>query len=721
MKRNLTRADVPSPLERPEGDAQPAGHRVLAGPGTITAISGLTFAISDELGDIGPAAQGLIAHDTRHLSRLAVRVNGEPLRHLGAGLIEPEAARFRGYPALLDGGPDAVVEADRLRRVGPHGLDEEITLRSWSAEEVELDLEVTVDCDFADIFEVRRVWSGAAARRRRVSRSPARGEVIFSDPPLSTTIRFSPVPDRLEDGRASWRLTLARRESWTLRISVRATAEPEVEAEPILGTMPRPATPSTAVATDPPDLAHAARIALFDLAALSVRDDLDPCRRLVAAGIPWFVALFGRDSLITSHQARAFEPGLALATLRALAARQGMVVDPGNEEEPGKILHEVRLTRRPWLGEGTAAGARPYYGSIDATPLFLVLLGTAWRWGAAREEIESLLPAARAALGWIRSYGDPDGDGLLEYRPHGPRSLANQAWKDSENAVQFPDGALAHPPIAVAEVQGYAYLARHELARVLAWLGHDEEASDLMDEAARQRELIRSTYWVPGEGGRPGYFALALDGEKRRVDSVASNMGHLLWCGVPSEDEARQVAERLLAPDMASGWGLRTLSSEMAGFNPISYHVGSVWPHDTAIACEGMRRYGLDDPALRLASDLIDAMRSFDHRLPELFTGHARTEADFPVPYPTACRPQAWAAGVALTFVPMLLGLAPRIPEGAISLSPALPPGMRSLEVTGIPFPSGPLSVAVADDGNRVIEAPPGVAIEFRARPAAGG
>jgi glycogen debranching enzyme len=268
----------------------------------------------------------------------------------------------------------------------------------------------------------------------------------------------------------------------------------------------------------------------------------------------------------------------------------------------------------------------------------------------------------------------------------------------------------------MAEVQGYAYRARRELAMVLAGLGHDAEAADLVREAERLRELVRRRFWVPGDGGTPGFFALAIDGAKEQVPAVASNMGHLLWCGIPSHEEARQVAAHLTSPAMASGWGLRTLSERMEGFNPISYHVGSVWPHDTALACDGLRLYGLDDAALTLAGSLLDALAAFEDRLPELFGGHARRNHDFPVPYPTACRPQAWAAGVPLAFVSLFLGLAPRIPEGVISLGPALPPGIRSLEVRGITFPSGPLSIAVGEDGTRVIEAPPGVAIEFRAR-----
>ncbi len=377
-------------------------------------------------------------------------------------------------------------------------------------------------------------------------------------------------------------------------------------------------------------------------------------------------------------------------------------------------MHQVRFGDRPWLGEGTAAGARPYYGSADSTPLFLIMLGEALRWGASREALTELLPAARAALGWLRGPGDPDRDGLIEYAPTGPRSLANQGWKDSENAVQFADGRLAKPPIAVVEVQGYAYRARRELAAVLAHPGHRAEANDLLAEAEALRELIRRRYWRPGA---PGSFALALDHDKHQVDSITSNMAHLLWCGVPSQQEAEQVAAQLASPAMASGWGLRTFSAEMAGYNPISYHVGSVWPHDTVIACEGLRRYGLDDAVMRLIGDLLDALSIFDDRLPELFGGHHREPSDFPVPYPTACRPQAWAAGVALAIVALCLGLQPDVPAGTVSLNPVLPRGLHRIEVHGIPFPGGELSVAHDGDGTKVIEAPPGLRVEAQAGP----
>lgn len=686
---------------------------LAGGSATVTLIDGLTFAISDALGDIGGHADGLISDDTRHLSRLAVRVDGAPLRPLGAAQLTPSTARFRGVVSARPGEMEQSLEVERRRRVAAGALEDELVLRWWAEPPREVPVVVEVDADFADIFAVRGMSTGSGAPVRAM---PTADGVRFRDEEtgLSTDVHFAPAPDARDGGTAHWTPHLRRGEPWRLRITVDAgsTRIAERQDEESGG---HGARCEVDVRSTPIDLGRACRRSLADMDALSMPDRLASGRRLVAAGIPWFVALFGRDSIIASHQARAFLPGQMMDTLAALAARQGRVSDPGNEEEPGKILHEVRLTPRAWLGEGTSGGARPYYGTIDATPLFLILYGTALRWGAPRSALRDLLPAARSALAWMRGPGDHDGDGLLEYRSAGGRSLRNQSWKDSEDAVQFPDGTLADGPIAMVEVQGYAYRARRELAEVLRYLGDDRAAGELDDEAAALRDLIRDRYWHPGTGGAPGFFALALDGGKRQVDSVASNMAHLLWCDVPSANEAEQVARHLAGPAMASGWGLRTLSRHMEGFNPISYHVGSVWPHDTALACEGLRRYGLDEPALALAADLMSAMVLFDHRLPELFGGHDREPGDTPTPYPTACRPQAWAAGVPLQLATMFLGLEAHVPDGRLELRPRLPPGLDTLEVRGIAFPGGPLSVHVdREAGTQILEAPGDLVIELR-------
>ncbi len=718
----MTSAQPSAPAPALQRGQQPPA---VVAKGGVTLIDGLAFVLSDESGEMPPGPYGLIVRDTRHLTRLALTVAGLAPAPLVAALQSPAAARFHGYLGLEGLGPDAPLEVERRRRVTADGLHEEIVLRLWSAERVRVEVALDAACDFADIFDVRRMRVG------RVGSPPSApaavdddGSLIFADPhgSLTTRIAFDPPPETLErTGRAAWTAEMERGGSWRLGLSVRADGG---GAESVALGRPRlvPDPQRTAVRSEPPALARACRRSAADLDALSMPDALDPSRRLLAAGIPWFVALFGRDSIIASHQGRLLDPRRMVETLEALAARQGTVDDPANDEQPGKILHEVRLTRREWLGSGTTGGARPYFGSIDATPLFLMLYGTALRWGAEPAAVRRLAPAAWRALEWMRRHGDPDGDGLLEYRPSGPRSLVNQSWKDSENAVQFPDGTLAEAPIAMVEVQGYAYRARLDLAEVLEWMGEEAEAAALVAEAEALRETIRARYWVDGSNGRPGYFAMALDGHKRRVDSVASNMGHLLWCGVPAPEEARQVAEHLTGPAMASGWGLRTLSAEMAGFNPISYHAGSVWPHDTAIACEGLRRYGLDAAALRLAADLIEAAERFEDRLPELYGGHARAPGDVPIPYPSACRPQAWAAAVPPALAAVLLGLEPDVPRGRIVIDPALPENLRSLDVRNVPFPGGALSIDVDRRGPRLLSVPAGCVVELGPlTPPAGG
>jgi glycogen debranching enzyme len=709
-----------SRLRRPEQPLREAREHVAARPRAgITLIDGLAFALSDESGEMPPGPYGLVVRDTRHLTHLALTVAGVPPAHLVAAVESATAARFHGYLGLDGFGPDAPLEVERRRRVRADGLDEEIVLRLWSAERVRLEIALESACDFADIFELRRMRVGPAPPAGS-ARAVIDGSVVAfvdSSSALSTRVEFDRPPETIEpDGRAVWTAELTRGGSWRLGASVRTGAE---GAEPVrLGgpALVQSAAPPP-LRSEPPTLARACRQSAADLTALSMPDALDPSRRILAAGIPWFVALFGRDSLIASHQSRLLDPPRMGESLEVLAARQGTADDPDNDEQPGKILHEVRLTRREWLGSGTTGGARPYFGSIDATPLFLVVYGAALRWGVEPAILRRLMPSAWRALEWMRRFGDPDGDGLLEYWPTGPRSLVNQSWKDSENAVQFPDGTLARGPIAMLEVQGYAYRGRHELAEVLAWMGEEDEAAALAVEAEALREAIRARYWVEGDGDRPGYFAMALDGDKRPVDSVSSNMGHLLWCGVPSPEEARQVAEHLSGPGMASGWGLRTLSSEMAGFNPISYHAGSVWPHDTAIACEGLRRYGLDAAALRLAADLIDAAGHFEGRLPELFGGHVRTPGDVPIPYPNACRPQAWASAVPPSLAAVLLGLEPDVPRGRIVIDPVLPHNVRSLEVRNVRFPGGGLSLDVDRRGPRLLSVPAGCVVEL-GRPA---
>ena len=415
---------------------------------------------------------------------------------------------------------------------------------------------------------------------------------------------------------------------------------------------------------DDPTLVRTYRASLSDLGALRMRPDLAQGATLPAAGLPWFMALFGRDSLITSFQALPYLPGLAATTLRVLAARQATRRDDFHEQEPGKILHELRF------GELTARGQRPhspYFGSADATPLFLVLLDEYHRWTGDDGLVRALEPNARAALAWIENSGDPDGDGYVEYecRNHAT-GLVNQCWKDSWNSMQFADGTLARGPIATCEIQGYVYDAQRRCARLAREVWNDGALSDRLEQRASDlRTRFRHDFWMPERG----CHALALDGDKRQVDSLTSNIGHLLWSGILDDGEAAATAERLLDPQLYSGWGVRTLGTDEGGYNPLGYHTGTIWPHDNSLIVAGLARYGHHEAARTVASAILSAAPYFEHRLPEVFAGFPDSLTTVPVVFPTASRPQAWAAGAPLLLLTTLLDLQPEHPSGGADLS----------------------------------------------------
>jgi glycogen debranching enzyme len=417
---------------------------------------------------------------------------------------------------------------------------------------------------------------------------------------------------------------------------------------------------------------------MVDLAALRFRPLKSLSYSLPAAGLPWFMALFGRDSLITAYQALPFQPHLARTTLEALTHWQANEDDAFRDAEPGKILHELRLGVLTMLGERPHS---PYYGTHDATPLFLILLDEYERWAGDRDFVRSLRPAAMKALEWIERYGDRDGDGYLEYQTRSSEGLANQCWKDSWNSILFHDGTVATGPIATCEIQGYAYDARVRVARLAREVWDDPSLADRLErDAAALRERFNRDYWIEARG----HYALALDGEKRQVDAMCSNVGHLLWSGIVPDNRAAMLVKRLTAPEMFTGWGVRTMSANDAGYNPIEYHNGTIWPHDTAIVAEGMRRYGHREAASHLALMLIQAADAFEYRLPEVFAGFSRDETGAPVEYPTASRPQAWAAGAPLLALRTALGL--DVVDGILRIDPHLSEGWGQVRLEKIPL-----------------------------------
>jgi len=437
-------------------------------------------------------------------------------------------------------------------------------------------------------------------------------------------------------------------------------------------------------------LARLVERSLDDLAALRMRAAFAPDDEFVAAGAPWFFTLFGRDSLWAARMLLPLGTGLAAGTLRTLAARQGRVHDPGSAEQPGKILHELRSATVD-LGSGTVLPPT-YYGTVDATPLWVCLLHDAWRWGMPPDEVAALLPALEAALAWMERDGDADGDGFLEYLDASGHGLANQGWKDSGDSVQWRDGSLARGPVALSEVQAYAHEAALGGAALLEAFGRPG-AEHWRGWAERLARRFRDQFWVADADG--AYPAIALDADKRPVDTVTSNIGHLLGTGLLDPTEEALVAARLGSPGLDSGYGLRTMARGSTGYWPLRYHGGAVWAHDTAIAVVGLARAGQLDVARSLAEGLLTAAAELDFRLPELYSGDARGEVPVVVPYPAACRPQAWAAASAVVLATAFLGLAPDAPAGSLTVAPSGPTPFGALRISGLRVAGRAVTVGV--------------------------
>jgi glycogen debranching enzyme len=427
-------------------------------------------------------------------------------------------------------------------------------------------------------------------------------------------------------------------------------------------------------------LEHIYHRSLIDLAALRFRSAVIP-GALPAAGLPWFMTVFGRDSLITSYQALPFEPELAATTLRALALLQSRGDDPFRDAEPGKIPHELRF------GEMTAfqdTPHSPYYGTADATPLFLILMEAYHSWTGDHKLVKSLEREARAAITWIDRYGDRDGDGYIEYERRNPKGLENQCWKDSGDSIAYANGELAPTPRATCELQGYVYDAKRRSARLAREIWNDEPwAVELERQAAQLKRRFNQDFWMPERKA----FALALDRDKKQVDSLTSNIGHLLWSGIADRDKAKHCAKHLMSDALFSGWGVRTMAEGEGSYNPIGYHVGTVWPHDNSIIAWGLRRYGFRAEAARISLAMLEAAELFNNRLPEAFAGYARQSTKYPVEYPTACSPQAWATGAPLLLIRAMLGLES---DGThLFVDPALPETIGQLALLDIPGPWG--------------------------------
>ncbi|HSK16136.1 MAG TPA: glycogen debranching N-terminal domain-containing protein [Gaiellaceae bacterium] len=666
----------------------------------LTILEGSTFCVSDERGDIVGPTMGLFASDTRFLSRWSLTINGARPLLLSSRQVEYYSAAFFLRNPVVDGLVQDELSIARERFVGD-AMQEHLVVQNHGRRRVEFELALEIGNDFADIFAVKE-YDFSLGDPQRAHPLPEQVEPQFEEGDNQFVIAaqddgFHGLTQVVlsERGEISgpcvtYSVALEPRETWRLRADVipsldgvptavqlaeRRFGDEIVRVRESLDAW-RLRVPQLRASWD--ELGHTFRRSVADLASLRMVDDPRLPGQLPAAGMPWFMTVFGRDTIITCLQTLLFGPELARNALTVLAELQAVEDDPDSDAEPGKIVHEVRH------GKGAEAWFPRYYGTVDATPLYLVLLSEVWRWTDDAGLVRDLRDPALRALEWIDRYGDADGDGFVEYRRRSPRGLVNQSWKDSGDSQLFRDGRQAEAPIAPCEVQGYVYDAKLRLAELAREVWRERELAERLErEAAELRARFDEAFWCEGRGG---YYALALDREKQRVDSLTSNIGHLLWSGIVPPERVDAIVDNLMGEELWSGWGVRTMSSGDTGFNPLAYHDGTVWPHDNSLIAWGLARYGRWPEALRIARRMLNAASYFEHQLPEVFAGFSRTDTPFPIPYPTAARPQAWAAGAPVLLVQLLLGIEPDRRRHALAAEPApeLPAWAGSIRLSGV-------------------------------------
>jgi glycogen debranching enzyme len=684
----------------------------------LTILEGSTFCICDERGDVGDAFSGFFAEDTRFLSRLRLTVNGQTPLPLSSGQVEYFSAAFYLRNPVGELGPDQVT-ITRERFVG-EGMQDGVVLENISPQPVSLVLGLEFGSDFADILSVKAhdVAFGDPARAAPLPpAAPLRydeehRQFVIDDP--ASALRTQVVLSRageVNDSSVRFAVELAPRERWDLRVDVLPTnADDEVPPRSLdrrFGEERGRVRDSLAawqlrvpqLRADWDELEHSFGQSVSDLASLRMRGthgtDLG---KLPAAGMPWFMTVFGRDTIITCLQTLLFGPELARSALGVLALLQAHEDDPGIDAEPGKIVHEVRR------GKSAEKWFARYYGTVDATPLYIVLLSETWRWTGDISVTREFRDAALRALEWIDRYGDLDGDGFVEFRKRAPHGLDVQSWKDSADSQRFHDGTIAEAPIAPCEVQGYVYDAKLRLAEVARDAWRERPLAERLErEAAELRARFDAAFWIDDHRG--GFYALGLDREKRPIDSLCSNIGHLLWSGIVPDERVDAVVDRLLGDELWSGWGVRTMSTGDAGYSPLSYHNGTVWPHDNSLIAWGLARYGRWAEAQRIVRRMLGASRHFGYQLPEVFAGLRRAETPFPIAYPTAARPQAWAAGTPVLLLQILLGLQPDRRRQVLESVAAseLPSWAGNIRLTGVRAFERPWNVGVAR-GRVVVE-----------------
>ena len=657
--------------------------------GQVTILDGNTFVVSDAAGDIeaSPAdPTGLFAYDTRFLSHWVLTMNGERLHALSVDDVQYFEARHFIVPGEARVYVDAKLSVVRQRTMR-NGFEEQLTILNHGEEPVDLAVRIDAGCDFADLFEIKNEQPKKGRRYQRVEEDRLILGYQRETFHRSTVVTAS-IPARFDDHGLTMTADLEPGGRWTVTLNVEAviTLPDGANALPrwrkgheqMSRNVERIPAVLPALECDWQPLKDTYWRSLVDIAALRFSPQAAGGRSLPAAGLPWFMSVFGRDSIFTSLQALPFASELAATALRLLADFQGTRRNDHRDEDPGRILHEVRYGETMAFEEQPHA---PYFGTADATPLYLVLLDEYERWTGDADLVREVEFEARAALNWIDEYADLTGRGYVAYqRRNRETGLENQCWKDSPDSVSFHDGRIPGLPRATCECQGYAYDAKMRGARLAREFWNDPTYADRLErEAAQLKVRFNRDFWIPDRG----YYALALDGDGNQVDALSSNIGHLLWSGIVDRDKADAVVDHLMGPELFSGWGVRTLGSNEGRYNPIGYHVGTVWPFDNSFIAWGLRRYGYKQQADRIAAGILDAAPFFNGRLPEAFGGYERTLTRYPVQYPTACSPQAWSAGAPLLFLRTMLGLEPS--GDNLVVNPALPGGITHIELLDIP------------------------------------
>jgi glycogen debranching enzyme len=676
---------------------------------------GDTFAVLDQHGDIvagDASADGIYHKDTRYLSRFELLIEGARPVLLSSSLREDNAALISDLtnPDIHRGGelvlPHDTIHMRRTKFLWAQRYFERLLVRSFSTQPQRLALAVQFDADFKDLFEVR-----GSVRKRHGRHLPARygkdtaelGYVGLDDIERSTNLRFDPPPQRLEKNTAVFDLDLAPGaytivflEIWVGRVDDERPGRVAylASARQARRNLQHLSSQAASITTSDDVFNEAARRSVADIYMLVTQTPWGP---YPYAGIPWFSAPFGRDAIITALEILWMDPSIAKGVLRYLAAHQATSEDPAADAEPGKILHEVRQGEMARLGE---VPFRCYYGSVDSTPLFIMLADAYLSRTGDVQTLRELWPNIVAALAWIDNYGDRDGDGFVEYGTRAADGLTNQGWKDSHDAIFHADGRMAKGPIALCEVQGYVYAAKQGAARIAIQLGHGERASALVKQADTLRDAFDKAFWVE----RLDSYALALDGTKQACEVLASNAGHALYAGIGLPERAAPLARALMGSSSFSGWGIRTVASTEARYNPMSYHNGSVWPHDSAIIGMGLARYGYKEHTARILEGLFAASVHMDQRrLPELLCGFPRRRGQGPTSYPVSCSPQAWAAGSSLSLVQACLGLEFDTKANTIRLNrPMLPPSLSELTLRHLKICDSSVDIAVRQVGHDV-------------------